>query len=126
MAELKIKKIQPLFTRIVTTADEYLEQEAMLASGIIDTSKLRKGYKEYQTVIEVGTSCRFVKPGDIVCINPQRYLRSKFVKEPREDIDVELQTPTYLFPMVKLTGDDNIERDFLFLDEGDIEFIVVE
>ena len=75
---MKIKSIKPLYTRIVTTMDMYVEEQLKNPSGIIDVSKLKRGIKEYQTVIEVGTTVRNLKKGDVVCINPDRYAVRKF------------------------------------------------
>ena len=68
---LKIKKIKPLFNKILTTMDLY--DNPMTEDGIIDGSKEDGGIKEYQTVIAVGPTVKCVKPGDLVVINPARY-----------------------------------------------------
>ena len=74
---LKVKSIKPLFTGVLTTANKY--ETTSTKNGIIISAKQTEGHiKEYQTVVKVGSSVREIKPGDIVLINPSRYLRKKF------------------------------------------------
>ena len=64
---IKIKKIKPMFTAILTTMDTY-EDDVTCNSIIVKT----KGtIKEYQKVVAVGDTVRSVKVGDLVCINPK-------------------------------------------------------
>lgn len=116
---MKLKKIKPLYTRIVTTMDMYVEDQATSPSGIIDVSKLKKGIKEYQTVIAVGTAVRNVKEGDIVCINPDRYAVRQFKENSLKNDIMENAITKYNFNVVNLN-----DVDYLLLDEADVEFIV--
>lgn len=113
-----IKKIKPMFTRIVTTMDMYLEDTAT-PGGIIDVTKLKQGIKEYQKVIAVGTSVRTVKEGDLVCINPDRYAVRKFSNDSVRNDLLENTVTRYNFNVVKLE-----DKDYLLLDEADVEFVV--
>lgn len=115
---MTIKKIKPLYTRIVTTMDMYVEDQST-PGGIIDVTKLKKGIKEYQKVIAVGTSVRNVKEGDLVCINPERYAVRKFSENSVKNDIMENAVTRYNFNVVKL-GD----QEYLLLDEADVEFIV--
>ena len=114
-----IKKIKPLYTRIVTTMDMYVEDQATSPGGIIDVTKLKKGIKEYQTVISVGTSVRNLKEGDVVCINPDRYAVRKFQENSLKNDIMENEVTKYNFNVVNIDG-----TDYLLLDEADVEFIV--
>ena len=76
---LKIKKIKPMFTALITTMDKY-EEDVRTSGGLLDVNKQQGGLKEYQTVIAVGTTVRDIKVGDLVCINPTRFA----VKQHRE------------------------------------------
>ena len=116
---MKIKKIKPLYTRIITTMDTYVEDQVTSPSGIVDVTKLKRGIKEYQKVLAVGTSVRNVKEGDIVCINPDRYAVRKFSEGSVKNDILENQVTKYNFNVVNLDG-----TDCLMLDEADIEFIV--
>lgn len=118
---MTIKKIKPMFTRIVTTMDMYVEDQATTPGGIIDASKLKKGIKEYQKVIAVGTSVRNVKEGDLVCVNPDRYAVRQFSENSVKNDLLTNQVTRYNFNVVNLDG-----KDYLLLDEADIEFIIEE
>lgn len=113
-----IKKIKPMYTRIVTTMDMYVEDQTT-PGGILDVTKLKKGIKEYQTVIAVGTAVRNVKEGDLVCINPDRYAVRKFQDNSIKNDIMENTVTRYNFNVVKLE-----DKDYLLLDEADVEFIV--
>ena len=116
---MRIKKIKPLFTRIVTTMDMYVEDQYANPGHLIDVSKLKKGIKEYQRVISVGTSVRNVKEGDLVCINPDRYAVRQFQEDSMKADLMVNQIVSYNFNVVKLE-----DKEYLLLDEADIEFVV--
>lgn len=116
---MKLKKIKPLYTRIVTTMDMYVDKDVTLPGGIIDASKIKKGIKEYQTVVATGTSVKNVKVGDIVCIDPSRYAVRKFQPDSVKADLMTNQVTSYNFNVVSLDG-----TDYLLLDEADVEFIV--
>ena len=118
---MKIKSIKPLFTRIVTTMDMYVEEQLKNPSGIIDVSKLKKGIKEYQTVIEVGTTVRNLKKGDVVCINPDRYAVRKFNENSIKADLMENEVTKYNFNVIEMD-----DKQYLLLDEADVEFIVTD
>lgn len=116
---MKLKKIKPLYTRIVTTMDMYVEEEQTSPSGILDVSKLKQGIKEYQTVVAIGTSVKNIKEGDIVCINPDRYAVRKFENNSMKNDIMENVVTRYNFNVVKIE-----DTDYLMLDEADVEFVV--
>lgn len=116
-----IKKIKPLYTRIVTTMDMYVEEDQTTPGGIIDVSKLKQGIREYQTVIATGTTVRNIKEGDVVCINPDRYAVRKFQNNSIKNDILENTVTKYNFNVVNIDG-----KDYLLLDEADVEFIVEE
>lgn len=60
-----------MFNQIVTTAQEYKEDE--LSGSLIDVNKQKGTIKEYQRIIAIGDSVRGMKVGDLVMINPIRY-----------------------------------------------------
>src|SRR5690554_5218783 len=98
---LKIKKIKPLFTGLVTTMDKYSEPQYMPGSAIIDASKMKTGIKEYQTVLEVGDMVRGIKKGDIVCINPAAYAEKKYQSNSvKNDIEGMQQVTKYNFNVI--------------------------
>lgn len=117
---MNIKKIKPLFTKLLTTADKYTEAgETFAGSPIIDVKKVKQGLKEYQTVVAVGTSVKDIKEGDIVCINPSRYAVRKFNQNSLKNDLMENEVTSFQFNVVTVDG-----KDCLLLDTIDIDFIV--
>jgi hypothetical protein len=117
---LKIKKIKPLFNKILTTMDLY--DNPITEDGLIDGSKEDGGIKEYQTVIAVGSTVKCVKPGDLVVINPTRYQVMKHKEGSLKD-GVITDNPVigYNFPI--LVVDD---RPCLYLYDSDVDFVIKE
>ena len=116
---LKVKKIKPLFTSLITTMDKY-EQDKITDGGLIDTSKQQGTLKEYQTVLAVGDSVRNIKVGDLVCVNPARFAVRKHEKgSMRDGIITDNPVVGYNFDIVEMNG-----RNCLLLQDRDIEFII--
>lgn len=116
---LKIKKIKPLFTSLITTMDKY-EQDTITNGGLIDTSKQQGALKEYQTVLAVGDSVRNIKVGDLVCVNPSRFAVKKHKDgSMRDGIITDNPVITYNFDIVEMD-----EKQCLLLQDRDIDFII--
>ena len=116
---LKVKKIKPLFTSLITTMDKY-EQDKITNGGLIDTSKQQGTLKEYQTVLAVGDSVRNIKVGDLVCVNPARFAVRKHEKgSMRDGIITDNPVVGYNFYIVEMDG-----KNCLLLQDRDIEFII--
>ena len=118
---LVIKKIQPMYTKILTTMCKY-EEDELTNGGLIDASKTQGTLKEYQTVIAVGNSVRNVKVGDIVCINPERYAVKKHEAGSLKDgVITDNPVIKYNFNIMELEG-----VPHLLLDENDVSFIITD
>ena len=116
---LKVKKIKPLFTSLITTMDKY-EQDKITEGGLIDTSKQQGTLKEYQTVLAVGDSVRNIKVGDLVCVNPARFAVRKHEKgSMRDGVITDNPVVGYNFDIVEMDG-----KNCLLLQDRDIEFII--
>ena len=115
-----LKKIQPMFTQIITTAERY--GEVKTKSGLIDSTK-SDTLKEYQRVLAVGPNASLVKVGDLVCVNPTNYAVKKFDKNSTKEAMVENynQVITYNFNFIEIDG-----QLCLRLRDNDIDFIVEE
>ena len=120
---LKLKKIKPLFTKIVVTANKYEEPQYIEGTQIVDTEKRQLGLKEYQTVISVGNEVTTVKPGDLVVINPTDYMVKKYNKDTTKSQMSDVYNPTieFNFNIVIIDG-----QECLLLKERDVDFIVEE
>lgn len=120
---MKLKKIKPLFTKILTTANKYEKDQFIPGTDIIDSTKEVLGLKEYQTVISVGNEVSTVKPGDIVVINPNDYAIKKYNKDTTKSSMNDVYNPVIEYNFNIISVDD---KDCLLLKERDIDFIVEE
>ena len=117
---LKVKKIKPMFTSLITTMDKY-EQDVKIG-GLIDTSRQQGGLKEYQKVLAVGGSVRDIKVGDIVCVNPARFAVKKHREGSLKDgIVTDNPVITYNFDVVEMD-----DKQCLLLQDRDIDFVIEE
>lgn len=117
---MNVKRIRPLFTKIVTTMDKYEEDQN--AGLLVDVKKLAGTVKEFQKVVAVGNSSAGIKEGDIVCINPARYAVMKHQKGSMKDGVID-DNPVvgYNLPIIELN-----HVPHLLLETADIEFVVEE
>jgi len=117
---LKIKKIKPLFNKILTTMELY--DNMVTEDGIIDGSKEDGGIREYQTVLAAGPMVKCVKPGDLIVINPSRYQVMKHKEGSLKDgVVTDNPVISYNFPI--LVVDD---RPCLYLYDSDVDFVIKE
>lgn len=109
-----------MFTNIVTTMNLY-EEDAVLSSGLIDSTKQKGTLKEYQTVIAVGNAVRGINVGDVVCINPIRYAQYKHDKDSLKDVASNNPVTGYNFNVVEIDG-----KDCLLLHDQDVRYVIEE
>ncbi len=120
MSTLKIKKIKPMFNKILTTCDLYTED--LMTDGIIDSTKVEGAIKEYQTVIACGPMVKCVKPGDIVVINPTRYQVMKHKEGSLNDgVIQDNAVLSYNFPIMVVN-----DAPCLYIYDSDIDFVIKE
>lgn len=109
-----------MFNRIITTMDVY--EADQLRNGLVDPTKSKGSLKEYQTVISVGDTVRGIKEGDVVCIDPTRYMVTKHNdKSMKNGIIGDNVTVGYKFSTIKLN-----DKECLMLYDQDITFVVEE
>ena len=114
---LNIKKIRPVANYLVTTKDEYTEEDVRTGGLII---KMVGSLKEYQKVVAVGPMVRGIKVGDLVCINPKRY--AKYKHQPgslKDGVVTDNPVVAYNFNVIEL---DHVPH--LLLTDQDIDFII--
>lgn len=115
-----LKKIKPMFNRIITTMNSY--EEDQVVGGVIDSRKTKGTMKEYQTVISVGDTVRGIQEGDVVCINPTRYAVMKHNdKSLHNGVIGDNMVMGYKFNTITIDG-----QECLMLYDQDIDFVVVE
>ena len=118
---LKVKKIKPMFTALITTMDKY-EHDVRMSGGLIDVSKREGSLKEYQRVLVVGDSVRGIKEGDLVWVNPTRFGVKKHQEGSLKDgVVTDNPVVTYNFDVVEMDG-----KQCLLLQDRDIDFIIEE
>ena len=118
---IKVKRIKPMFTSLVTTMNLY-EIDGKTSGGLIDSTKQRGTVKEYQKVIAVGDSVRGIKVGDLVCIDPTRFaIRKNPDNSIRNDVEGGNPVLEYRFDIIELDG-----KNHLLLQDRDIQFIIEE
>ena len=114
---MNIKKIKPLFTAVVVTANVYPRD---YKEHSIISPKANK-LKEYQKVVAVGDSCRGIEEGDLVCIDLSSYAQWKYkknsVKSDMEELHNEVVS--YNVPQIRINS-----QDCMYLDVRDIKYIV--
>lgn len=115
-----LKKIKPLWNRVITTMDAYEDDNYI--NGVIDRHKTKGSIKEYQTVIAVGDTVKNIKEGDLVCIDPTRYMIAKHDERSlKNGVIGDNMTTGYRFNTISI---DN--KECLMLFDQDISFIVEE
>lgn len=116
----KLIKVKPMFNRIITTMDTY--EKDQYNGAVLDMTKQKGSLKEYQRVISVGTTVRDIKEGNLVCIDPTRYMVTKHKdKSLHNNIIGDEVTVGYKFNTIKLN-----DKECLVLFDQDISFIIEE
>lgn len=114
----KLKKIRPMFNRVITTMDLY--EEDQLQNGLIDTRKTKGSLKEYQTVVAVGATVRDINVGDLVAINPSRYASVKHHPGSMKNGVIEDNMVVgYKFNTITIN-----DTEHLMLYDSDIDFVI--
>lgn len=117
---LKVRKIRPMFTSLITTMDKY--EQDMMVGDLIDIHRKEGSLKEYQRVLAVGSSVRDIKVGDLVWVNPTRFGVKKHQEGSLKDgIITDNPVITYNFDVVEMDG-----KQCLLLQDRDIDFIIEE
>lgn len=116
---LKIKKIKPMLSSVVTTGERYTED--MYENGIIVAKK--GDLKTYQKVIAVGSMVRDINVGDQVMVNVLNYAVRKYDPNSiKNDFDMN-KIIEYRFNWIKLDDEKGNSQDCLLLTDRDILFV---
>lgn len=112
---MNIKKIKPMFTSVLVTKDIYTDD---VTEGALIT-KSSGTVKEYQKVIAIGESCRGIKEGDLVYIDPKRYEVRKYQEDSIKSDLMTNQVIGYNIPQVVIEG-----KAYLLIDNSDIKYVI--
>lgn len=116
---LNIKKIKPMANFLVTTKEEYNDEDIKKGEVIV---KVKGTLKEYQKVVAIGPMVRGIQAGDIVCINPKRYAKYKHNPGSLKDgVITDNPVVAYNFNVIEL---DHVPH--LLLTDQDIDFVIEE
>ena len=116
---LNIIKIRPMANYLVTTKDEYTEDDVKRGGLLIKTVG---SLKEYQKVVAIGPMVRGIQVGDLVCINPKRYAQYKHKPGSLKDgVITDNPVVSYNFNVIEL---DHVSH--LLLTDQDIDFVIEE
>ena len=116
---LNIKKIKPMANFLVTTKEEYNDEDIKKGEVIV---KVKGTLKEYQKVVAIGPMVRGIQGGDIVCINPKRYAKYKHNPGSLKDgVITDNPVVAYNFNVIEL---DHVPH--LLLTDQDIDFVIEE
>ena len=118
-----IKKVRPLFTGVITTANTIVGEMTTAGGLILDVTKQEGTINTFQTVVAVGKMVTDVKPGDIVCLNFKRYKSVKHLPGAigEDNVQSDNMYADYAIPAIMLDG-----KKHLFVQNNDIEFVVEE
>lgn len=116
---LHIKKVKPLFTNIVTTADKF--EKDLTDNGLIIAKS--GDLKLWQTVVAVGTTVRDIAVGDKVMINVANYAVRKYSKDSIQNDMDNNPTVTYQFNWITMDDEDGNPKDYLLLTDRDIQYV---
>lgn len=115
---LKIKKIKPMFNRILITSDKY--EKDIKQGGVVTITA--GTLKEYQRVISVGSTVRDIKEGDLVLINPTRYaVRKHNEGSLKNGVVTDNPVTSYNFNLVEVNG-----QICILLYDQDVDYVIEE
>lgn len=115
---LKIKKIKPMFNRILVTSDKY--EKDVTQGGVVTITA--GTLKEYQKVISVGSTVKDIKEGDLVLINPTRYaVRKHNEGSLKNGVVTDNPVTSYNFNLVDVDG-----KICILLYDQDIDYVIEE
>lgn len=113
---MNIKKIKPLFTGIITTANKYTINHSK--NGVI--TNIPDTLKEYQTVVAIGDSVRGINVGDVVVIDPTRFVVKKHKEGSLKDGVIQDNVViAYNFDIIKINNENH-----LLLQDRDIKYVI--
>lgn len=116
---LHIKKVRPLFTNIVTTAERFSED--LVDGGVIVA---RKGdLKLWQKVVAIGSTVRDINVGDMVMIDSSHYAVKRYSKDSLQNDMDNNPVLDYKFNWVTIDNEEGKPEDHLLLVDRDVLYV---
>lgn len=120
------KKIRPVSTRIITTAETYKEDQKT-PNGMLDPNKKKGNYMLEQTVLAVGPMVKFCEPGEKIKISIVHFLKPEVVRREMNATDqlkkheINIRYNDWEIPEINAFG----QKCFI-IDQNDISFVIEE
>ena len=116
---LHIKKIKPMFTSIVTSAEKFSEDQY---DGSLIVAK-KGDMKTYQKVIAIGSMVRDINIGDTVMINVHNFAVKRYSKDSvHNDMD-DNPTIKYIFNYVNIDNEKGESQECLLINDRDVLYV---
>lgn len=116
---LHIRKIRPMFTSIVVTAEKF--KEDMIDNGVIVAQK--GDLKLWQRVVAIGSSVRDINVGDMVMINAENYIVRKYDKNSiQNDLDNNPKV-RFNFRFVDIDDENGKPQECILLNDRDVLYV---
>ena len=116
---LHIKKIKPMFTSIVTSAEKFSEDQY---DGSLIVAK-KGDMKTYQKVIAIGSMVRDINIGDTVMINVHNFAVKRYSKDSvHNDMD-DNPTIKYIFNYVNIDNENGESQEYLLINDRDVLYV---
>lgn len=120
MKDIKVLKATPMFNGVITTCHQW-EYDGE-SDGLIDTAKSQGIVKPHQIVVAVGSAARNVKVGDLVIIDPTRFMKMRYNEDSlKNNVVKENEVAGFDFPIIYINNEPH-----MLLNENDISYIVNE
>lgn len=121
METMHVKKIKPLFTKLLITGERY--KEDLKTNGLIMDGHKKGDLKLYQRVISIGRAVQDIQPGDWVMFNPYNYRVMKYDPNSVKDDMGMNKVEKYILPWVEVEDEKGKPVDLLYVDQRDIEYV---
>jgi len=119
---LKIKRIIPRYTQVVTTAERY-EKDERNGTLIVGNGHLKGDVKQYQTVVAIGKMAREIEVGSKVMLDFEPFRKRKVpVGSVKEKMNVDNPVIEERLPIFEVEDDEGITKEYLMVDEKNIVF----
>lgn len=120
MKDIRVLKATPMFNGVITTCHQWeFDGES---DGLIDTAKSQGIVKPHQTVVATGSAARSVKVGDLVIIDPTRFVKMRYNEDSlKNNVVKENEIAGFDFPIININ-----DEPHMLLTENDISYIVNE
>lgn len=113
-----MKRVRPMFTNIVTTAEKF--EEDYTDNGIIVAPK--GNFKPWQRVVAVGSTVRDIKEGDLVMVNFDNYAVRRYDKNSIQNDLGNNGKIRYAFNFITMDDEEGNPTEYFLFTDRDVLF----